>query len=79
MSSKAKKPVEPTTKDIPLNASQMTLFRQIETGLAELQGKRDVGLLVLLAGAGYEAGEFQLLGFDFEAGFVRVQLPAVEE
>ena len=48
-------PIEPTTEDIPINAGQVALFRQIEAGLIELVGKRDAGLLVLLAGAGFEA------------------------
>jgi len=67
-----------TTQDIPINAAQVSLFRQIEAGLADLEGKRDAGLLVLLAGAGFKAGKFALQGFDFEAGIVRVQLPAAE-
>ena len=72
-------PIEPTTEDIPINAGQVALFRQIEAGLTELVGKRDAGLLVLLAGAGLASGAFTLLGFDFEKGTVRVQLPASQD
>ena len=72
-------PSEPTTEDIPINKAQAKLFQQIEAGLVELVGKRDAGLLVLLAGVGFDAGTFELLGFDFEKGTVRVQLPASQD
>ena len=76
---KKKAPKKPTTEDIPINEAQVKLFQQIDAGLIELVGKRDAGLLVLLAGAGFDTGTFSLLGFDFEKGTVRVQLPASQD
>lgn len=60
--------------EVPFNEAQGKLFQQIEAGLADLSGKRESMLLMVLAGAGHAEGAFGLKAFDFEKGTVTVQL-----